>query len=79
MDPVFATLIAKLFQNSFRNNVTKQNFKLTKDRNQLSLLALIDKFVGRNKFQEELGEEGRLDIFNASSFCSNLLVRLIKS
>jgi hypothetical protein len=76
MDPVFATFIAKLFQNSFRGGVIKQNFRLTTDRKKLTLVKLIDRFVGRNKF-DTLGL--RFDIFNSSSFCANLFTNIMHS
>jgi hypothetical protein len=78
MDPIFATFIARLFQDSFRSGIVKQDFRLTSDRSKLNLIKIIDRFVGRGKFNELL-LDGRLDIFNSSSFCSNLLTRFFNS
>ncbi len=78
MDPVFATFIAKLFQNTFRNNIVKQNFKLTYNHDQNTLLKLVYKHIGIQTFSQILGENNRLDVFNSSSFMSNLLAHLIE-
>jgi hypothetical protein len=75
-DPVFATFIAKLFQNSFRSGVIKQNFRLTTDRTKLTLVKIIDRFIGRNKF-DSVGV--KFDIFNSSSYCSNLFYHIMLS
>jgi hypothetical protein len=77
MDPVFGTFIAKLFQDSFRSNVVKQNFRLTFDRKLLTLVQLIYRHVGAQTFAEVCGS--RLNIFNSSSFCASLLQNLIVS
>jgi hypothetical protein len=77
MDPIFATFIARLFQNSFKTNVVKQNFSLThKSKYDQNLLKLIFKFVGKQAVNEIL-DEGGLNIFNSSSVCSNLLNSLM--
>jgi hypothetical protein len=47
-DPIFASFIARLFQDSFRTGVSKQNFQLTTDRSLLTLVKVIDRYVGRN-------------------------------
>jgi hypothetical protein len=72
MDPVFATFIAKLFQDSFRGNVMKQNFRLTQDHTKLNLVKIINRFIGFQSI-EQLLDGGRLDVFNSSSFCAHLL------
>jgi hypothetical protein len=77
MDPVFATFIARLFQNSFESNVVKQNFKLTHDPKKRNLLKLIYKYIGKQALDEIL-DEG-LNVFNSSSICSNLLNRLMET
>jgi hypothetical protein len=41
-------------------------------------VKVIDRYVGRNTWQEEVNGE-KFDIFNASSFCSNLLIQLARS
>jgi hypothetical protein len=76
MDPAFATFIARLFQNTFRSNVVKQNFRLDKDRSVVSMMTLIDRYIGRYNFNEL---QGGLNIFNATSFCSNLLMKFLES
>jgi hypothetical protein len=75
MDPIFASFIARLFQDSFRTGVSKQNFRLTTDKKKLTLIKIMDKFIGRQTWEETL-KGGRFDIFNSSSFSSNLLVQL---
>jgi hypothetical protein len=78
MDPAFATFIARLFQNTFRSGVVKQNFRLTTEKDNITLVKILDKFVGRNRWMEMEGVE-RFDTFNSSSFCANLLIKLINS
>jgi hypothetical protein len=78
MDPAFATLIARLFQNSFRNGRVKQDFRLTPDRTSDNLVRIVDRYIGRRRFNELL-KEGTLNIFNSSSLCANLLVKLMNS
>jgi hypothetical protein len=75
-DPIFATFIARLFQDTFQSDVKKQNFRLDKDRSLNTLMTLIDRYIGRYRFNEL---QGGIDIFNASSFCANLLTTLMKS
>jgi hypothetical protein len=75
MDPAFATLIARLFQNSLRSGVIKQNFKLTTDKSCLNLVRIIDRYIGRKQFQEMLQGDS-INIFNSSTFCANLLINL---
>jgi hypothetical protein len=77
-DPVFATLIARLFQDSFKSGIIKQNFKLTTDKTSVTLVKLIDRYIGRKSLTELLKGE-TLNIFNSSSFCANLLVRLAET
>jgi hypothetical protein len=77
-DPIFASFIARLFQDSFRTGVSKQNFQLTTNKKLLTLVKIIDRYIGRNAWQVSLQGE-RFDIFNASSFCSNLLIRLAQT
>jgi hypothetical protein len=77
MDPVFGTFIAKLFQDSFRTNVVKQNFRLTFDRKLITLVQLVYRHVGIGAFSEVVGS--RFNVFNSSSFCANLLENLISS
>jgi hypothetical protein len=76
MDPVFSTFIARLFQDSFRSGVVRQDFRLTFDREVDTLLGLIYRFVGTKKINESL-RGVRLDVFNSSSIACNLLLRLI--
>jgi hypothetical protein len=76
-DPVFATFISKLFQNSFRDNVVKQDFRLTYDRSLDTLIGLVYKHIGTKKLGQVL-KGGRLDVFNSSSFALNLLLHLIR-
>jgi hypothetical protein len=78
MDPIFATFIARLFQDSFRSGVSKQSFRLTTDRKSLTLVKIIDSYAGRNRWVDVLNG-GRFDIFNSSSFCSNLFIKLAES
>jgi hypothetical protein len=78
MDPAFATFIAKLFQNSFRSGVVKQDFRLTTDGETLNLVKMIDKYVGRRSF-ETAYNNGKFNIFNSSSWCSNLFSALLES
>jgi hypothetical protein len=78
MDPVFATFIAKLYQNSFRSNVIKQDFRLLHDREVDTLLGLFYKTIGISRMSQLPGCV-RLDVFNSSSFMCNLLLRLITS
>jgi len=47
-DPIFASFIARLFQDSFRTGVSKQSFQLTTDKTLLTLVKVIDRYVGRN-------------------------------
>jgi hypothetical protein len=75
MDPIFATFIARLFQDSFRSGITKQSFKLTTDKTLLTLVKALDTYVGRNKWVTLLEGE-RFNIFNSSTICSNLLIQL---
>jgi hypothetical protein len=77
-DPVFATFIARLYQDSFRTGIVPQSFRLTTDRSLITLVKLIDRYIGRNKFSEILSGDS-FDIFNSSSFCSNLLSQLSNS
>jgi hypothetical protein len=78
MDPVFATFIARLYQDSFRSNMVKQNFRLTYDRTITTLVQLVYRYVGKAKF-DSLLNDGKFDIFNSSSFCANLLLSLAKN
>ncbi|HYT43846.1 MAG TPA: hypothetical protein VEP90_16015 [Methylomirabilota bacterium] len=78
MDPVFATFIARLFQDSFNSGIAKQNFKLTTDKTALTLIKLIDRYIGR-KAMASLLKGNKFDIFNSSSFCANLLVRIAET
>ncbi len=77
MDPIFATFIARLFQNSFKSNVVKQNFKLTHDSNKNNMLKLIYKFIGKQSLNKVL-DDGGMNVFNSSSICSNLLNNLME-
>jgi hypothetical protein len=76
MDPMFATFIARLFQNSFESNIVKQNFKLTHNSDKQNLLKLVYKFVGKQALDVVL-DEGGLNVFNSSSVFSNLLKNLL--
>jgi hypothetical protein len=78
MDPVFATFIAKLFQNSFRSNVVKQDFRLTYDNTLDTIVGLIYKHVGQKNINGILNG-GRMDVFNSSSIALNLLLKLLKT
>jgi hypothetical protein len=78
MDPIFATFVARLFQDSFRSGIVKQDFRLTTDKTLLTLVKILDKYVGRNSWPKILDGEG-LNIFNSSSICSSLLIALAKT
>ncbi len=54
MDPIFATFVARMFQDTFRSGVVKQSFRLTHDREKLNLVKVIDRYVGRQDFQSSL-------------------------
>lgn len=76
MDPVFSTFVAKLFQDSFRNNVVKQDFRLKFDRSADTLVGLMYKFVGREGLNKVM-YGSRFNVFNSSSFSANLLSKLL--
>jgi hypothetical protein len=78
MDPAFATFIARLFQNSFKSEVVKQNFKLTQDHKKDNLVKLINRHIGKSELIEILGQQG-LNTFNSTSICSSLLMKLSES
>jgi predicted CopG family antitoxin len=78
MDPVYATFIARLFQNSFRSDVVKQNFKLTHDHKKRNLIRLLKRYIGMQSLEEVIELQG-LNIFNSSSICSNLVVELLEA
>jgi hypothetical protein len=75
MDPLFATFIARLFQNSFDSGVIKQDFKLTSDHEKENLVRLLIRYIGRDQLGKIIGDSG-LNIFNATSICSSLLLKL---
>lgn len=75
-DPLFATFVAKLFNNSFSKLQTKQDFKLSWKRGRLSIMKLLHRRFGKASFSAPLGGEG-LSVFNSTSVCGNLGVRLL--
>jgi hypothetical protein len=76
MDPVFATFVARLFNDTFRNNVVKADFRLTHDKSKNNIIKIIHRHIGLGAFNDILSDS-RLDIFNATSFCSNYLLECI--
>lgn len=77
MDPVFASFVAKLFQNSFRSNVVKQDFRLNFDRSLDTMVGLIYRHIGIQSLSKVLNGE-RLNTFNSSSIAANLLLKLLQ-
>jgi hypothetical protein len=77
MDPAFATFIARLFQNSFSSEVVKQNFKLAHDHKKENLVRLINRLVGKKAMSEFMDSKG-MNVFNATSMCSSLMLKLSK-
>jgi hypothetical protein len=77
MDPAFATFIARLFQNSFSIPANKQNFKLEHDHEKENIIKLLHRYIGKQDLRNIVDIQG-LNVFNATSICSSLLVKLSK-
>jgi hypothetical protein len=75
MDPAFATFIARLFQNSFNSDVVRQNFRLIHDHEKQNMVRLLNRFIGKKQLRDIIGPSG-LNVFNATSICSSLLLQL---
>jgi hypothetical protein len=76
-DPAFATFIARMFQDSLRSGIIKQNFRLTQNKEVITLMTVINRYVGRQGLNELMGDNNRLDIFNSTSFTAHMLQKMM--
>ncbi|HYT42272.1 MAG TPA: hypothetical protein VEP90_07990 [Methylomirabilota bacterium] len=76
MDPAFSTFIARLFQNSLRSGIVKQNFRLTTNKDELTLVEILQRNIRRADISNLLNGE-RLNIHNSSSFLANMLIKMM--
>src|SRR5258705_9974525 len=76
MDPAFSTFIDRLFQNSLRSGIVKQNFRLTTNKDELTLVEILQRNIRRADISNLLNGE-RLNIHNSSSFLANMLIKMM--
>lgn len=78
---LFATLVARLFANSFSTDNIKQNFKMSHDPRKKTLMKEIYRRYGKQFFTKIFEfDEGTnsISVFNSTSIASHLGVRLLK-